>query len=96
MSKALFIYEDATNPRVQEVIEYAQSQNITLTKLSLSAFLEQPGRPLDFAEHVVALCSDTDLAQLFDLAKSLNFSLGIIPVDNQQTRLREWFMFTGK
>ena len=96
MSKALFIYKDASNPRVQEVIEYAQSQNITLTKLSLSAFLEQPGRPLDFAEHVVALCSDTDLAQLFDLAKSLNFSLGIIPVDNQQIRLREWFMFNGK
>ncbi len=95
-SKALFIYEDAENTRVQAVIEFAAANNIRLSQMSLSAFLAQPGRPLDFAEHVVALCSDTDLAKLIDQAKSLNFSLGIIPVDNQQIRLREWFMFTEK
>lgn len=95
-SKALFVYEDIENPRVQVVIDYAQTNNITLTQVILSDFLEQPGRALDFAEHVIALCSDTDLATLMDLAKSLNFSLGIIPVDSQQVRLREWFMFTEK
>ncbi len=31
-----------------------------------------------------------------DLAKSLNFSLGVIPVDDQQVRLRDWFMFSAK
>lgn len=95
-SKALFIYEDAENTRVQDVIEYAAANDIKLSQISLSAFLAQPGRPLDFADHVVALCSDADLAKLIDQAKSLNFSLGIIPVDNQQTRLREWFMFSVK
>ncbi|MDY0249338.1 MAG: DUF389 domain-containing protein [Pseudomonas sp.] len=95
-SKALFIYEDAENTRVQAVIEYAAANDIKLSQMSLSAFLAQPGRPLDFANHVVALCSDSDLAKLIDQAKSLNFSLGIIPVDSQQIRLRDWFMFTGK
>lgn len=95
-NKALFIYEDLDNPHVQAVIAFAEANQISLTQLSLSTFLAQPGRPLDFAEHVVALCTDTDLAQLIDLAKSLNFSLGIIPVDDQQIRLREWFMFNNQ
>lgn len=95
-SKALFIYDDPDNPRVQAVVDYAERNNISLSQLSMRTFLEQPGRALDFAEHVIALCADTDLAQLMDLAKSLNFSLGIIPLDNQQVRLREWFMFSGK
>ncbi len=95
-AKALFIYEDAENPHVLAVVEYAAANDIKLSQMSLSAFLAQPGRPLDFAEHVVALCSDSDLAKLIDQAKTLNFSLGIIPVDNHQIRLREWFMFTDK
>lgn len=95
-SKALFLYDDAENPRVQAVLAFAQAHSIALEQLSIHSFLEQPGRPLDFAEHVIALCTDADLAPLIDQAKSLNFSLGIIPVDHQQSRLREWFMFGGK
>ncbi|MDY7219150.1 DUF389 domain-containing protein [Denitrificimonas sp. JX-1] len=95
-SKALFIYDDAENPKVQTVIAFAKNNCINLEQLSIQAFLEQPGRPLDFAEHVIALCTDADLAPLIDQAKSLNFSLGIIPTDSHQTRLREWFLFHGK
>ena len=95
-SKALFIYDDAENPRVQAVLAFAQAHSIALEQLSIHSFLERPGRPLDFAEHVIALCTDADLAPLIDQAKSLNFSLGVIPVDHQQSRLREWFMFDGK
>ncbi|HZJ93618.1 MAG TPA: DUF389 domain-containing protein [Thiopseudomonas sp.] len=93
---AIFIYEDADNPRVQAVVDFAQANNIVLSQLSLSDFLEQPESALTATEHVVALCADADLAPLIDHAKSLNFSLGIIPVDQQQRRLREWFMFTEK
>lgn len=95
-SKALFLYDDAENPRVQAVLAFAQAHSIALEQLSIHSFLERPGRPLDFAEHVIALCTDADLAPLIDQAKSLNFSLGIIPMDHQQSRLREWFMFGGK
>lgn len=94
--KAVFIYDDADNPRVQTVIDFAKANNIELSQMSVSAFLAHPGQPLDFAQHVVALCSDADLAKRIELAQSMNFSLGIIPIDHQQIRLREWFMLTGK
>ncbi len=96
LSKALFVYEDADNPHIQTVFEFAKANQITLTPLPFTDFLEQPGRALEHAEHVVALCSNSDLAPLMDLAKSLNFSLGVIPVDDQQVRLRDWFMFSAK
>lgn len=91
---AVLVYKEADSPRVQAVLDFAEAHAIRLTQLPLSDFLEQPGRALDHAQHVVALCADADLAALIDCAKSLNFSLGIIPVDTQQRRLREWFMFT--
>jgi uncharacterized hydrophobic protein (TIGR00271 family) len=64
--------------------------------MPLSAFLAHPGQPLDSTSHVVALCSDADLAKRIELAQAMNFSLGIIPLDHQQIRLREWFMFTAE
>jgi len=95
-SKAVFIYEDAENSRVQAVIDFAESNNIELSQMPLSAFLAHPGQPLDSTSHVVALCSDADLAKRIELAQAMNFSLGIIPLDHQQIRLREWFMFTAE
>lgn len=44
-SKALFVYDDAENPRVQTVIAFAQVHNIALEQLSIQSFLQQPGRP---------------------------------------------------
>jgi len=95
-SKAVFIYEDAENSRVQAVIDFAESNNIELSQMPLSAFLAHPGQPLDSTSHVVALCSDADLAKRIELAQAMNFSLGIIPLNHQQIRLREWFMFTAE
>ncbi len=95
-SKAVFIYDDADNPRVQAVIDFAKSNDIELEQMPLSAFLAHPGQPLDFAQHVIALCSDADFAKRIELAQTMHFSLGIIPIDDRQIRLREWFMLSGK
>ncbi len=44
LSKALFVYEDADNPHIQTVFEFAKANQITLTPLPFTDFLEQPGR----------------------------------------------------
>ena len=89
---ALLIYPSPTHPLVASAETFAREHQIKLTGIALADFLAAPGRALDLAEHVVVLADDETMADLVSLAKTLNFSLGIIPLENQ-VRLHEWFMF---
>lgn len=89
---ALLIYPSPTHPLVSRAETFAREHQIKLTGIALADFLAAPGLALDLAEHVVVLADDETMADLVSLAKTLNFSLGIIPLENQ-VRLHEWFMF---
>lgn len=86
-------------PEHQEMLDaldaFAKEHGIKTTLCDHDTFLKEPGRSLDFAEHVVAVTLDQDFSAYVNLAKTLNFSLGIIPVTSK-SRLYGWFHLPRK
>ncbi|RHW21120.1 DUF389 domain-containing protein [Pseudomonas jilinensis] len=89
-NKALVVYPHAHANRLESIREYAATQAIELFEFTTEEFFSQPGRCLDQTDHVVILADDEDMTEHVNLAKTLNFSLGVIPL-NPRSRLHKWF-----
>tara|TARA_R110001606_G_scaffold377844_1_gene537241 strand:- start:134005 stop:135963 length:1959 start_codon:yes stop_codon:yes gene_type:complete len=81
--------------RLPDIRAFAAEHNILLNEFDKEHFLSQPGHCLDHAEHVVVIVEDDDISEYVNLAKTLNFSLGIIPA-NSKSRLHRWFGIPAK
>ena len=74
----------------EAVHQFAVENGISLTVMTLEALKGLPDGSPTVSGRVVAICGDEDAAELFNLAKTGDFSLGIIP--NEKSRLlKDWF-----
>lgn len=90
MEKALVVYTQDQFALLEKVHTFALTHNIKLIDVPLDEFLETPGMFSDQADHVVAFVTDQTAHQLIDIAKTLNLSLGFIPLV-QGGPLATWF-----
>lgn len=93
--QVLLVYPGNSEARLPDIRAFAAERNILLHEFDSERFLAQPGRCLDHAEHVVVVVADDDISEYVNLAKTLNFSLGIIPA-NPKSRLHRWFGIPAK
>lgn len=89
-NKALVVYPQAHTDRLESIREYAATQAIELFEFTTEEFFSQPEHCLNQTDHVVILADDEDMTEHVNLAKTLNFSLGVIPL-NPRSRLHKWF-----
>src|SRR5690554_5167704 len=75
--QVLLVYPGNSEARLPDIRAFAAERNILLHEFDSERFLAQPGRCLDHAEHVVVVVADDDISEYVNLAKTLNFSLGI-------------------
>ncbi len=94
-SKALLIHPLQSNELVERIRMFAAKNGILLTLFSENEFLSEPGRCLDYSDHVVAICNDNNMSHYVDLAKTLNFSLGVVSTD-PKNRINTWFHIPRK
>lgn len=90
MEKALVVYTKDQFALLEKVHTFALTHSIKLIDVPLDEFLETPGMFSDQADHVVAFVTDQTAHQLIDIAKTLNLSLGFIPLV-QGGPLATWF-----
>ncbi|MFZ2289723.1 MAG: DUF389 domain-containing protein [Halopseudomonas yangmingensis] len=93
--QVLVVYPTAHEARLPDIRAFAAEHKILIHEFDKDSFLSQPGRCLDHAEHVVVVVEDEDISEYVNLAKTLNFSLGIIPA-NTKSRLHRWFGIPAK
>lgn len=93
--QVLLVCPGAHQARLPDIRAFAAEHDILLHEFDKDTFLSQPGRCLDHAEHVVVIVEDDDISEYVNQAKTLNFSLGIIPA-NPKSRLHRWFGIPGK
>jgi uncharacterized hydrophobic protein (TIGR00271 family) len=94
-SEVLVIYPVAHKERLSDLRAFAAAQQILLHEFDRDTFFAEPGRCLGHAGHAVVIVDDEDISEYVNLAKTLNFSLGIIPL-NAKSRLHRWFGIPGK
>jgi len=80
VEKTLVIYPQDQFALLERVHSFAITHNIELIDIEEAEFLERPGHYCDQAEHIVVMVTDQSATQYIDLAKTLNFSLGLIPI----------------
>ncbi|WP_228517733.1 DUF389 domain-containing protein [Aliidiomarina indica] len=80
MKKALVVYPADQFPLLEKIHSFALTHDIKLIDVTEDEFLERPGQFTDQADHVIALVTDQTAAQFIDIAKTLNFSLGFVPL----------------
>ncbi|MCL5255379.1 MAG: DUF389 domain-containing protein [Gammaproteobacteria bacterium] len=90
MEKALVVYPADQFALLEKIHTFALTHNIKLIDVPLDEFLETPGMFSDQADHVVALVTDQTAHQFIDIAKTLNLSLGFVPLV-QGGPLATWF-----
>jgi diacylglycerol kinase family enzyme len=95
VSHALFVVPPTESPRLERIRQFASEHRVRLIEVDQAAFFAAPERLIDQAEHVLALVGDEHMAELVNLAKTLNFSLGIVPLEDQP-RLQDWFRFPAQ
>lgn len=93
--RALLIYPKESDELVERIRMFAAKHRIQLTLFGEKEFLSEPGRCLDFSDHVVAICNDNSMSKYVDLAKTLNFSLGVVSTDHRN-RINTWFHIPRK
>lgn len=93
--QVLLVCPVAHQARLPDIRAFAAERNILLHEFDTESFFSEPGRCLDHAEHVVVIVEDENISEYVTLAKSLNFSLGVIPA-NPKSRLHRWFGIPAK
>ncbi|TVP88887.1 MAG: DUF389 domain-containing protein [Pseudomonadaceae bacterium] len=89
-TQALVVYPAEQAQHLNALRNFAESADIRLHEYSSTDFLAEPGRCLDHAQHVVVMADEEDFSEYVNLAKTLNFSLGILPLQTK-SRLHKWF-----
>lgn len=89
-TQALVVYPAEQAQHLDSLRAFAESADITLHEFTSAEFLSEPGRCLDHAQHVIVLTDEDEFSEYVNLAKTLNFSLGIIPLQ-AKSRLHKWF-----
>ncbi|SDU01296.1 DUF389 domain-containing protein [Halopseudomonas salegens] len=89
-TQALVVYPAEQAQHLEAVRRFAEAANIRLYEFTSADFLAEPGRCLDHAQHVIVLSDEEDFSEYVNQAKTLNFSLGIIPL-KAKSRLHKWF-----
>ena len=79
---ALFVYVPETEHLCRQLLE--NPFQVTVSPLSLAAFLEQPKEFLANSDHVVFSGSLEDFKRIIRLATRYGFSLGLIPMAGQK------------
>ncbi|EGN75956.1 Putative membrane protein [Idiomarina sp. A28L] len=92
MEKALVVYPASEYRLLERVHSFALTHNIQLIDVEQEEFFAHPGLYSDQADHIVAFVTDQTAHKLIDIAKTLNFSLGFIPLI-QGGPLAAWFKF---
>ncbi|RUO30847.1 hypothetical protein CWE12_06315 [Aliidiomarina sedimenti] len=90
VEKALVVYPKDQFPLLESIHSFALTHQIELIDAELDDFLQRPGYYSDQADHVVALATDMNVREFIDLAKTLNFSLGLVPLE-KGLMLSQWF-----
>src|SRR5690554_2739465 len=90
VAKALVVYPQDQFPLLESIHSFALTHNIELIDAEISDFLERPGYYCDQVEHVVALVTDLNVRDIIDHAKTLNVSLGLVPL-SKGLMLTQWF-----
>lgn len=80
MEKAVVVYPPDQFPLLEKIHSFALTHHIKLIDVTEAEFLERPGQFTDQADHVVTLVTDQTAHQFIDIAKTLNFSLGFVPI----------------
>ncbi|CUS47756.1 MAG: TIGR00341 family protein [Idiomarinaceae bacterium HL-53] len=88
--KALVIHPADQFPLLSKVHSFALTHEIELIDISEDEFFERPGHYADQTGHVVALVTDQTASKYIDLAKTMGFSLGFVPI-NTGGPLSAWF-----
>lgn len=90
VSKALLVHPEGQYPLLKTIHSFGLTHQIELIDISEADFFAQPGFYMDQADHVVALVTDQSVREFIEIAKTLNFSLGLIPL-HQGLALTQWF-----
>lgn len=93
--KALVVCSQSDQDKFQDIRTFAQQHAIELFELSTEAFFLEPQHWLAKADHVVIVVDEENITQHVNLAKTLNFSLGILPLASK-SRLHKWFGIPAK
>lgn len=95
VEKALLVHPEGQYPLLQSIHSFGLTHDIQLIDVTEDEFLSQPGYYMDQAEHVVALVTDQSVRDYIELAKTLNFSLGFVPL-HKGLMLTQWFKLPTK
>lgn len=95
VDKALLVFPSGQYPLLQTIHSFGLTHQIELIDVAEEDFFATPGFYMDQADHVVALVTDQNVRAFIDLAKTLNFSLGLIPLQ-KGLMLTQWFKLPGK
>lgn len=95
INSALLIYPPHKEELTERVRLFAAQHGIRIKLFSQSEFFSEPGRCIDYAEHVVAICDDSTISEFIDHAKVLNYSLGIVSTSTRN-RINTWFQMPKK
>ncbi|MCH8497297.1 MAG: DUF389 domain-containing protein [Marinobacter sp.] len=93
--KAILVSAPEQAELLKAAREAAAALGIETQAYSREAFLDQAGHCMDFADHVVVICGDNEVGEYVNQAKTLNFSLGVIPVPGSKS-LYDWFKLPRK
>jgi len=88
--KTLVVCNEDHQSQLDAIQAFAATEEIALTIFSTAQFFARPGECLGHADHVVIVVDEEDITEHVNLAKTLNFSLGIIP-STGRSRLHKWF-----
>ncbi|WP_165831973.1 DUF389 domain-containing protein [Aliidiomarina sp. B3213] len=89
-NKALVIHPKEQYPLLSRIHSFALTHDIELIDIEEDEFLERPGHYADQAGHIVALVTDQTASRYIDLAKTMGFSLGFVPIHSGGP-LASWF-----
>ncbi|MFN3579016.1 MAG: DUF389 domain-containing protein [Pseudomonas sp.] len=94
-TQALVVCSETHHKSLESIRSFAAEHQIELVTFSTEAFFSSPQACLDYAEHVVVVVDEENITEHVNLAKNLNFSLGILPAASK-TRLHKWFGIPAK
>ncbi|KAA0696587.1 DUF389 domain-containing protein [Halopseudomonas laoshanensis] len=93
--KALLVCSHAHQNKLEDIRVFAVAEDIELFEFTTEDFFKTPGSCLTMADHVVIVVDEENITEHVNLAKTLNFSLGILPAASK-SRLHKWFGIPSK